>query len=449
MAADTTETQPNNGRWGPLGVMFRALGSRNFRLFFAGQSISLIGTWMTRVATSWLVYRLTDSALLLGVVGFASQIPAFFLAPVAGVLADRWNQHRLIAAMQVLGTLQSLALAVLTLTHTITITHVILLSLLQGLVNAFEMPARQSFLIRMVDRKEDLSNAIALNSSMFNGARLVGPSLAGLLIAVSNEGVCFLVDAVSYVAVIVALLALRVPPQAASSPGSRLLHELHDGWKYVAGFPPIGYVLLLLAVMSLAGMPYLVLMPVICRDILHGGPNSFGILMGVSGLGAVMAGLYMASRQSVLGLVRLIPVGGAAFGLAVVAIGLSRSMALSIALMAFLGAANIVQVASSNTVLQTIVDDEKRGRVMSYYTAALIGTAPFGSLLAGAVAHWIGTPQTLIVGGLCSVAGAAWFTRQLPSLRAQIRPIYRRLGILPEIASGLDAATQAITPSTK
>jgi MFS family permease len=421
------------------------LRSRNFRLFFGGQGISLIGTWMTRVATSWLVYRLTGSVLLLGVVGFASQIPAFFLAPVAGVLADRWNRQRLLVVTQALAMLQSLALAALALTGVITVTHIILLSILQGLINAFDMPIRQSFLVHMVDRKEDLANAIALNSSLFNGARLVGPSLAGVIIAAAGEGVCFLIDGISYIAVIAALLAMHVPPQNNVPSGRPVLHELVEGLRYVVSFTVIAYILLLLALVSLVGMPYTVLMPVISSELLGGGANTFGFLMAASGLGALAGALYLAARRSVLGLGRLIPLAAAAFGLALVAVALSRFVWLSLALMIVAGFTMMTQMAACNTLLQTIVEDDKRGRVMSFYTMAFMGATPLGSLLAGAVAQRIGTPKTLMAGGICCIIGALWFARKLPAIREKVRPIYVQLGILPEIASGLQAAATAPT----
>jgi len=436
---------PGAGQRGRFKHVFRALGSRNFRLFFSGQIISLVGTWMTRVATSWLVYRLTGSALLLGIVAFSGQIPTFFLAPVAGVLVDRWDRRRLLVATQVLAMVQSLALAILTLTGRITIVDIILLSVAQGFINAFDMPGRQAFLVSMVDRKEDLSNAIALNSSMFNGARLIGPSIAGLVIAAAGEGVCFLVDGISYIAVVAALLAMRVRPQG-SGPRRSVLRELREGLHYVAHFTPIAYILLLLAIFSLVAMPYVVLLPVISKEVLGGGAYTFGFLMAASGLGALAGALYLAARRSVLGLGRLILLATTTFGLGLVGTGLSRFLWLTLVLMVLVGCAAMIELASCNTLLQTIVADDKRGRVMSFYTMAFMGMAPLGSLLAGAAANRLGTPQTLIIGGALCLLTAGWFTRVLPALREKIRPVYVRLGILPEIASGLQAATAATTP---
>lgn len=435
-----------DGDGGRFRAVFRALQSRNFRLFFGGQSVSLIGTWMTRVATSWLIYRLTGSVLLLGVVGFASQAPSFFLSPLAGVLIDRWNRRRLLIITQVLAMLQSLTLAALTLTDAVTITHILILSILQGVINAFDMPARHSFLVYMVDRKEDLSNAIALNSSMFNGARLVGPSLAGMMIPVIGEGYCFLFDGVSFVGVILALLAMHVRPQARESTPRPVLQELLEGFRYVASFEPIAYILILIAMVSFVGMPYAVLLPALVSELLGGGANTFGFLMAASGLGALIGAFYMATRRSVLGLGRLIPLSAAVFGLSLMAVSLSRFVWLSLVLMVVAGLSMMIQLASCNTVLQTIVDESKRGRIMSFYAMALVGTVPFGSLLAGAVANWIGTPRTLMASSACCIVGALWFARNLSLIREKIRPIYVRLGILPEIAADLQDATDASSP---
>jgi len=419
---------------GSPGFMVRALRHRNYRLFFAGQSISLVGSWMTRIATSWLVYRLTGSALLLGLVGFAGQIPSFLLAPIAGVLIDRWNRHRLLVATQVLALLQSAALAALALTGVINIWHVLLLSLFQGVINAFDMPARQSFVVEMVEKREDLSNAIALNSSMVNAARLLGPSIGGVLIAAVGEGWCFFWDAVSYVAVIASLLLMRVTPRpgrAAARAG--VLRELRAGWAYVAGSPPIRSILLLLAVVSLVGMPYTVLMPVFASKILHGGPHTLGFLMAASGVGALLGALFLANRRSVLGLGKVIPMMAGLFGAGLIGFALSRQLWLSLLLLLATGLGFMVQMAASNTLIQTLVEDDMRGRVMSFYTMAFMGTTPFGSLLAGSLASRIGAPSTLVLGGAGCLAAALWFARLLPGLREEVRPMYVQLGILPEV----------------
>ena len=427
--------------------IFRALSHKNYRLFFAGQSISLIGTWMTRIATSWLVYRLTGSALLLGVVGFSGQIPSFVLAPFAGVLVDRWNRHHLLVATQVLALVQSLALAVLTLAGVIKIWHVIALSVFQGLINAFDMPARQAFVVEMVDRREDLANAIALNSSMVNAARLLGPSIGGVVIAAVGEGWCFMTDAISYIAVIASLLAMTLTPRMARATKDRkMLAQLREGWNYAARFAPIRNVLILLAIVSLVGMPYTVLMPLFANDILHGGPSMLGWLMAASGVGALAGALTLAARKSVLGLGKYIPLTAAAFGAGLIAFSFTRVTWLALLLMVATGFGFMVQMAASNTVLQTIVEEDKRGRVMSFYTMAFMGTAPFGSLLAGSIAERIGTPHTLLFGGIGCVLGAAWFASTLASLRRDVVPIYVRIGILPEVAQGIQQTSELSVP---
>ena len=414
--------------------MVRALRYRNYRLFFCGQTVSLIGTWMTRIATSWLVYRLTGSALLLGLVGFAGQIPSFLLAPLAGVLVDRWDRHRLLVATQVLAMVQSAALAGLALAGVINIWHVLALSLFQGLINAFDMPARQAFVVEMVEKREDLANAIALNSSMVNAARLLGPSIGGVVIAAVGEGWCFFGDAVSYLAVIASLLLMRIAPRPRrASQEKRVLPELREGWAYVAGSPPLRSILLLLALVSLVGMPYTVLMPVFASTILHGGPHTLGFLMGATGVGALLGAVFLANRRTVLGLGKVIPIAAGLFGAGLIGFSLSRQLWLSLVLLLVTGLGFMVHMAASNTLLQTLVDDDKRGRVMSFYTMAFMGTTPFGSLLAGSLADRIGTPPTLFVGGLGCIAGALWFTSLLSRLRERVRPIYVQMGILPEI----------------
>jgi len=350
---------------------------------------------------------------------------------------DRWGRYRVLVATQVLSMLQSFALAGLALTGVITVAHVVLLSVLQGIVNAFDTPARQAFVVDMVEDRADLPNAIALNSSMVNGARLVGPSVAGVLVALAGEGWCFLIDGFSYVAVIVSLLMMRLPPAAPRAARRRVLAELNEGFRYAFGFAPIRSILLLLALISLMGMPYTVLMPVMAADVLHGGPRTLGFLMGATGVGALAGAIALASRRTVLGLGRVIAWAAVLFGAGLIAFSLSRNVALSMVLMVFTGAGFVVQLASSNTILQTIVREEMRGRVMAFYAMAFMGTAPFGSLLAGGLAARIGVPNTILLGGSACIAGGAVFARQLPRLRQLIRPIYVERGILPEVAAGL------------
>ena len=426
--------------------MGRALRHRNYRLFFFGQGLSLIGTWLTRIATSWLVYRLTGSALLLGLVSFAGQIPTFFLAPLAGVWVDRVNRHRLLVVTQSVAALQSALLAFFTLSGTITVVHVLLLSVLQGLINAADMPARQAFVLQMVETRDDLPNAVALNSSMVNAARLLGPSIGGLLIAAVGEGWCFAIDAASYLAVIVSLLAMRVRREPGPRRTQRALQDLLEGFRYAAKSRPIRAVLALLALVSLMGMPYMVLMPIVAGRILHGGAHTLGWLMGASGLGALIGALYLASRTSVLGLGRLVALSAIGFGTTLCVFSCSRMIWLSLPLLLFAGLFMMMQMASSNTILQTIVDEDKRGRIMSFYTMAFLGMVPIGSLLAGTLAQRIGAPHTILVGGSGCILGGLWFLRVLPRLRVVVRPIYERLGILPPIAAGVEAATQAGVP---
>lgn len=427
-------------------MIFRALRSRNYRLFFGGQSISLIGTWMQQIAVSWLVYRMTNSAFMLGVVGFAGQIPTSLLAPVAGVCADRLNRHRILIVTQTLAMIQALMLALLVLTRTVTVWQVITLSVFLGLVNAFDMPVRQAFIVDMIERREDLGNAIALNSTIFNGARLLGPSIAGLLIASLGEGLCFLLNGISYVAVIGALSAMRMAPRTRAVRRTDMVQELREAFSYAFGFAPIRSILLLLGLVSLIGMPYTTLMPVFAKDVFHGGAHTLGFLVGASGIGALVGTMYLASRASVRGLGRLIAISASIFGVGLIAFSLSRVIWFSLLLMLLTGFGMVVHFASSNTVLQTIVDDDKRGRVMSLFTMVVMGAAPFGSLLAGALASQIGAPATLLLCGICCVSGSLLFTRVLPSLREMVRPIYVRKGIIPEVVSGVETAANLSGP---
>jgi MFS family permease len=426
---------------GRIAIALRALKHRNFRLFFFGQSISVIGTWMTRLATAWLIYRLTHSALLLGVTGFAGQIPTFLFAPFAGVWVDRWNKHRVLVVTQAAAMVQSFALAALALSHHIHVWHVMALAVMQGVINAFDMPARQSFLVQMVEGREDLSSAIALNSSIVNMARLLGPSLAGILIAIKGEGFCFLADGFSYVAVIVSLLLMHVSNSAiVRNQKPSMVSEMRAGWSYVSASPALRTILILFAIVSLMGMPYTTLMPVFASVVLHGGAHTLGFLMGAAGCGALCAALWLAMRKTVLGLGRVIGWSAALFGLGLAAFSLSRTFWISMALLFVAGFGMIQQMSSSNTVIQTLVNDDMRGRVMSYYAMAFVGMSPFGSLLAGALAHWIGAPHTLLLTGICCAAGSVWYSTQYPQVRASMRPVYRELGILPQQPAELRAA---------
>lgn len=428
--------------------LLRALRSRNYRLYFAGQGVSLIGTWLTRIATAWLVYKLTNSAFLLGLVGFAGQVPTFAIAPFAGVIVDRRNKHRILVITQILSLIQSAALAVLTLGHWITVWQIIWLSVFQGLINCFDMPARQAFLIDIVENREDLANAIALNSSMVNGSRLLGPSLAGILIAVVGEGWCFGIDAVSYIAVVAALLMMTLPPYKPHGRTTSAMEELKQGLRYAFGFAPIRAVLLLLAVLSLLGMSYTVLMPVFATQVLHGGSQTLGFLMAASGIGALAGALYLASRTTVLGLGRIIAGSSVVFGLSLIGFAYSHYLWLSLGMMLVTGSSMIIDFASSNTVLQTITQDELRGRVMSLFGMAFMGMAPFGSLVAGYLAepHRLGPTHTVALTGIGCILAGLVFAAKIPSLRKLVLPIYAEKGILPPVATALQTATDMKSP---
>jgi MFS family permease len=407
-----------------------ALRSKNYQLFFAGQGISLIGTWMTQLATIWLVYKLTNSALMLGVVGFSSQIPSFFLAPFGGVFVDRFSRYRTLIGTQVLAMIQSLTLAVLALTGVIEVWHIIALSLCQGFINALDAPARQAFVPELVERREDLANAIAINSTMINGARLIGPAIGGLLIARVGTGYCFLIDGLSYIAVLAALLAMKVKPWKNVVTDGNPLQKVKEGFVYAFSFPPIRSILLLSTLVSLMGLQNTILVPVIAEQVLKGGAESLGFLMAASGVGALTGGIYLATRQTILGIGKLIALAPAILGVGLIAFSLSRYLPLSLFTMLFVGLGTILQIAASNTFLQTIVEDDKRGRLMSLYTMSFLGMIPVGNLLGGVLASRIGAPNTLIIDGIACILGSIIFSRQLPTLRQIMRPIYEQKGIV-------------------
>ena len=412
--------------------LVRALRHRNYRLFFGGQTVSLVGTWITRIATSWLVYRLTGSELLLGVVAFAGQVPLLVLSSFAGVLADRWNRRRLLVVTQALSALQSLVLAVLAFTH-ITVTEIILLQIAQGIINAFDTPARQAFVVEMVDSREDLPNAIALNSSMFNASRLIGPSIGGFLIAVAGEGWCFLVDAISYVAVILSLLAMRFTRPVVIRPRSRMLEELRSGVSYAFGFPPVRALLADVAIVGTFGMMYTTLAPVIASKVLHGGAHTLGILMTASGLGALLGTVYLATRHTVVGLGRVIVAANLALSLALAAFAFAHYLWVALLVLPVIGAGMMLQASSAQTILQTVVSENLRGRVIAFYSVAVLGTQPLGSLLAGVLGARIGTQNTILFSAAVCLAASIWFAFRRPALSAHIRPIYMELGILPGV----------------
>ena len=433
----TNQPSPETVSNDPTGMarIFRALRYRNYRLFFIGQGISLIGTWMQQVAISWLVYSLTNSAFLLGVVAFSGLISTFLLTPFAGVLVDRLDRHRILVITQALAMLQAFALAAVVLTGTAAVWNLILLSIALGLINAFDMPTRQSFVLDMVTNREDLGNAIALNSSLFNGARLIGPSVAGVLVATVGEGLCFLINGISFIAVIACLLAMKITPPPPRGKQEDFFRGMKDGADYAFGFPPVKYIILLLTFASLVAMPYPVLMPVFAKEVLQGGANTLGFLMAAAGVGALAGAIYLASRKNVFGLDKIITVSACSFGVGLICFSLSRAMALSMLSMAVTGFGMVVQLAASNTILQTIADDDKRGRVMSFFVMSFMGLAPFGCLLFGGLANIIGAPNTLLIGGCCILAGTLVFARKFSSVKGMVHRAYVKKGLMPDNGS--------------
>jgi MFS family permease len=422
--------QPSlNAGW--LPATLRALRHRNFQLFFSGQLISLIGTWMQTIAQSWLVYRLTASPLLLGTAGFASQFPVFLVAPLGGIAADRFNRQRLVIGTQISSMILAAVLATLTLTGVVQVWHIFVLAALLGVVNAFDIPARQSFLVDMVG-KEDLMNAIALNSSMFNGARIVGPAISGILVARIGEGWCFFANSVSYIAVIVGLLLMRVDRRSRLAPSGPMLARLIEGFRFARNTGPIRALLLLLGLVSLVAMPYSVLMPLFADRVLHGGARGLGILMGATGVGALLGALTLATRSGVRGLGRWVAFSCGGFGISLVLFSLSRNFWLSAILLLPVGFGMMLQMSSSNTLIQAMVPDELRGRVMALYTMMFMGMAPFGSLFAGALAHRLGAPLTVSIGAMACIGAATLFFFHLPRIRVEAR----RLIVAQEIAGG-------------
>jgi len=413
-----------------ISSLWRSLRHRNYRLYLSGQLVSVCGTWMQQVALSWLIYRLTGSATLLGVVGFASQIPVFVLGPVGGVFSDRYSCHRVAVWTQCAALTQALVLALLTLTGWTEPLHVIFLGLALGFVYAFDMPARQALVHQMVEG-EDLANAVALNSSMINAARIVGPSLAGLVVAKFGEGVCFLINAVSYVAVIVALLAMKLPArkQPSIAPSS-IATSLIEGGRYTLATTPIRDLLLLLGVVGFMGMPYMTLMPVFAAHVHKSGADALGLMFGAVGTGALIGALYLARRKNIIGIGRVIVVATVGFGFGLILFTLTQVFWLSLLLLVAVGGGWMVLIAASNTALQTLADDHMRGRVMSLFSMMIVGMAPFGSLLAGWSADQVGAPIVVAIGGsVCAVAGMV-FARQLPRLREAARPILVARGII-------------------
>ncbi len=403
-----------------LPAALRALRHRNYRLFFTGQLISLTGTWMQSVAQAWLAYRLTHSAALLGIVGFAGQIPALLFSPAGGVIADRFARRQVLLVTQATSMLLALALAALTLSGRVTVPWILTLAALSGVVNAFDIPTRQAFAVDMVGR-DDLMNAIALNSSIFNGARVVGPAVAGLLVAKIGEGWCFLANGVSYLAVLGCLVAMQLPAAARTATSTSAWTSVQEGFVYVSRARPVRALLLLLGLVSLTGMPYAVLMPVFAQEILAGGARELGLLMGASGAGALLGALLLATRKSVRGLGSFVALSAGGLGLALVAFAFSRTFWLSAALLVPVGFFMMSEMASSNTLIQSLIPDSMRGRVMSLYAMMFMGMAPIGALLAGSLASHVGAPETVAAGGLLCLLGSLFFARHLPHIRAEAR----------------------------
>jgi len=421
--------------------MVRAFRHRNFRLYFGGQSISLIGTWVQQIALGWTIYELTHSSLLLGLVSFAGQLPLFLLTPFAGVLVDRFNRHRLLILTQTLSMFQALTLAFVVSTDALAVWNLVLLNVIAGTILAVDLTARQAFIVEMVGTGPDLPNAVALNAFVINGGRMLGPAIAGVLLTVVSPAVCFFINAVSYIPVIAALYFMRVDEYIPPNTPARPIAELLEGIRYSMGFAPIRATLLLVALVSLLGLPYAVLMPIYAAEVLHGGAHTLGLLMTAPGIGALVGTLYLASRKTIVGAGMRIAIGATIFSVGLMAAGFVRILTLALIAFAFVGLGMIVHLATSNTALQTMVDDDKRGRVMSLYTMAVMGMAPFGSLLGGALAHRIGVPLTFAIGGAACLIGALLFATRIPSLRPMVLPIYRRKGIIPEVAQGLQNAS--------
>ena len=411
--------------------IFSSLHSRNYRLYFTGQGVSLIGTWMQNIALSWLVYRLSGSVFLLGLVGFTTHIPSFIVSPFAGVITDRFNRLKIMKLAQVFFMLHALTMAILVLTNTIEIWHIITLSIVFGIINAFDTPARQSLVIDLIDNPKDLGNAIALNSAIFNAGRLVGPAIAGITIAVVGEGICFLLNALSFVAVIAALMQIKIPVKQISIHPGNFKKSFTEGFHYTFHSMPIRTLITMLAILSLIGLPVVVLLPAYAKEILHGSADTLGYLMAALGAGALCGALYMASRKTVLGLGRIISLSIGVYGLALALASFSQVTWVSMTIFFFTGLTMVLSLSSINTMLQTIADEDKRGRVMSFYAMALMGTTPIGNLLSGTLASGIGIPYTLLISGTITVLSAAWLWLNLKSLRKYVRPIYINKGILP------------------
>jgi MFS family permease len=421
-----------------LKSIFSSLYSRNYRIYFVGQGISLIGTWMQQIALSWLVYRLTGSVFLLGLIGFTSQIPVFILSPFTGVITDRFNRLSIMKLSQWFFMIHALIMAMLVLLNLIEVWHIIALSVVFGVVSAFDAPARQSLVIDLIDNPNDLGNAIALNSAIFNGARLIGPAIAGITIAIVGEGICFLINTISYIAVIIALQYIKIEKKQIKTEQSKFFKSFTEGFKYTFQSLPIKTLIILLAILSLVGLPYIILLPAYAKEILHGESDTLGYLMSSMGAGALIAALYMASRKSVVGLGKIISVNIILLGLGITMAAFSKQLYLSSFVFFLTGLAMIFTLSSVNTLLQTITTEDKRGRVMSFYSMALMGIYPLGNLLVGSVASGIGIPSTLLIMGFITILSGFLFSKVIYSLREDIHHIYRNKGLIPGISDDLN-----------
>ncbi|MBN1391244.1 MAG: MFS transporter [Sedimentisphaerales bacterium] len=435
----------NNQNIGGLRLLLRALRNRNYRLFFTGQGLSLIGTWMQSVAMSWLAYRLTNSPFYLGVVGFSLQIPIFIAAPFGGVIADKFDRKKILIVTQFFSMLQALIATALAMTGIIRPWHIIILSALLGTINGFDMPTRQAFVRNLVDNPDDLPNAIALNSLIFNGARLIGPTIAGLLIAFAGEGTCFLVNAVSFIPVLLAFAVMKIRPLEIPRHNGTLLTGLKDGFSYAFSFVPIKVILLLLVFLGLVAMPYTVVLPVFAKDVLAGDSKTYGFLMAAAGIGAITGALFLASQKNVTRFGKIILASMCIFAVAVIVFSMSRVLWFSLIMMTLIGFGLMSLIVSLNTLLQTIVDDTKRGRVMSLYLMSALGMAPFGSILAGAAAHSIGAPLTVRLAGVLCLLAAVLFSRKLPQISRLIKPVYAPKGIIPAVADAIGTVSTLST----
>jgi MFS family permease len=414
-----------------LSRTFRALRHRNFRLFFIGQGLSNVGTWLQQVAMGWLTYRLSGSAWLLGVVAFAANAGVLVFGTWAGVLADRVHRRRALYLTQSLMLLQAVVLAALTALGHIQVWHLIVLALFLGVVSAFDIPVRQSLYVYLIEDRDDLPNAIALNSFLVNAARVIGPALAGLLLAIVSEAVCFALNALSFAAVIVAVARMRFPREP--GPAARIegwWSSWLEGFRYASRHPPARALLALVAALAWTITPYSSLMPIYAKDVYGGGPHTLGFLLAAAGGGALASTAYLAGRDSIRGLVRVIAIAAAMCGAAIAAFAYLKVFPLALALMVLTGAGVILAAASANTILQTIVDDRLRGRIAGFYTLAFLGVSPLGNLAAGALAASLGAPLTFAMNGVIAMLAAAWFWHQRASIRAALRPDYERLGIV-------------------